>query len=270
MDNTPPRNRLIAFYTALAVVILIALKPVFDTYFDRMYSRTRIERVEEAFVHLEVVEGASDVQRSSLLRSLDVVTPEVRRCADAHLAALPGAALSLTAQLRSTQGVTNVELSDASAAALRAAASAANPAFRAELEQRVSAHEALGSCVVAALQGLDAAAVPAQPVGVRIAIAPTQADAAKLEWSEAFSSGPMPIREAMARIARQGRMAVAAIRPQAQTPMNLDPLRGWQLMPREVDAPVQAQVAPEDAVDAADTDATADSETTPDGEQTAE
>ncbi|HJL20313.1 MAG TPA: hypothetical protein RMH99_31895 [Sandaracinaceae bacterium LLY-WYZ-13_1] len=36
MDKTPPRNRLIAFYTALAVATLMSLKPAFDAYFDRM------------------------------------------------------------------------------------------------------------------------------------------------------------------------------------------------------------------------------------------
>jgi hypothetical protein len=39
MDNTPPRNRLIALYSALAVVTLVALKPAFDAYFDRMQRR---------------------------------------------------------------------------------------------------------------------------------------------------------------------------------------------------------------------------------------
>jgi hypothetical protein len=36
MDKTPPRNQLIALYSALAVVTLFALKPAFDSYFDQM------------------------------------------------------------------------------------------------------------------------------------------------------------------------------------------------------------------------------------------
>ncbi|HEY8429728.1 MAG TPA: hypothetical protein VIL20_15195 [Sandaracinaceae bacterium] len=46
MDNTPPRNRLIALYTALAVVTLLALKPAFDAYFDRMWVSARTRGLE--------------------------------------------------------------------------------------------------------------------------------------------------------------------------------------------------------------------------------
>lgn len=46
MDDTPPRNRLIALYTALAVVTLLALKPVFDAYYDRMHTAAAAQVLE--------------------------------------------------------------------------------------------------------------------------------------------------------------------------------------------------------------------------------
>ncbi|MBZ0120344.1 MAG: hypothetical protein K8H88_25355, partial [Sandaracinaceae bacterium] len=41
MDNTPPRNRLIAFYTLLSVILLASLKPLLDVYFDVMVRRAQ-------------------------------------------------------------------------------------------------------------------------------------------------------------------------------------------------------------------------------------
>lgn len=46
MDDTPPRNRLIAFYTLLAVGTLMVMKPAFDSYYDRMYDRAVDDRLE--------------------------------------------------------------------------------------------------------------------------------------------------------------------------------------------------------------------------------
>jgi hypothetical protein len=37
-DVTPPRNRLIALYGALAVLTLLALEPAFDAYFDSVHA----------------------------------------------------------------------------------------------------------------------------------------------------------------------------------------------------------------------------------------
>jgi len=45
MDDTPPRNRLIAFYSLLAVGTLMVLKPAFDSYYDRMYDRAVDDRL---------------------------------------------------------------------------------------------------------------------------------------------------------------------------------------------------------------------------------
>lgn len=45
MDNTPPRNRLIAFYTLLAVATLAMLKPAFDAYYDQMFESARADRL---------------------------------------------------------------------------------------------------------------------------------------------------------------------------------------------------------------------------------
>jgi hypothetical protein len=55
MDKTPPRNKLIAIYSALAVVTLVALKPAFDSYFD-LTRRSAVER------SLEVGEDLSEVR----------------------------------------------------------------------------------------------------------------------------------------------------------------------------------------------------------------
>jgi hypothetical protein len=57
MDKTPPRNRLIAFYTALAVATLLALKPAFDSYFDRMKTTAVQDRLV-TYDDLQVVQEA--------------------------------------------------------------------------------------------------------------------------------------------------------------------------------------------------------------------
>ncbi len=59
MDDTPPRNRLIALYTALAVVTLLALKPAFDAYYDRMHSAAAAQVLEigQDLAPLEQVRG---------------------------------------------------------------------------------------------------------------------------------------------------------------------------------------------------------------------
>lgn len=54
-DDTPPRNRVIAAYTALAVMTLIGLKFVFDSYLDasRRSVRTEQLRTSQATAALE-------------------------------------------------------------------------------------------------------------------------------------------------------------------------------------------------------------------------
>ena len=56
MDDTPPRNRLIAFYTLLAVGTLMVMKPAFDSYYDRMYDRAVDDRLEQYNSELIVAE----------------------------------------------------------------------------------------------------------------------------------------------------------------------------------------------------------------------
>jgi translation initiation factor IF-2 len=57
MDKTPPRNRLIAIYSALAVVTLFALKPVFDSYFDQALQQA-------SSLSLEIGQDTADLDRS--------------------------------------------------------------------------------------------------------------------------------------------------------------------------------------------------------------
>jgi hypothetical protein len=131
MDNTPPRTRLIALYTAVAVGTLVMLKPAFDAYYDWTLRR------------------------------------------------------ATTTRLESTHDLNQVE-------------------------------------------------------------------EAKASWAEALSDEQgMPIERAFAELDRQGRLAFPAIRPQPAAAMDLDPLRGWSQLPREVTAPQPApEVVPTEAVPA--------------------
>jgi len=55
-DNTQPRNGMIALYTLASVAALIALKPLFDSYFDSMISTEVQEKVlSQPAVELEAI-----------------------------------------------------------------------------------------------------------------------------------------------------------------------------------------------------------------------
>ena len=61
-DNTQPRNRLIAFYTALVVVTLVLLKPLFDSYFESMFTNeTSVKVLTQPAVELEAIHARERV-----------------------------------------------------------------------------------------------------------------------------------------------------------------------------------------------------------------
>src|SRR5690348_8366762 len=63
MDNTPPRNRLIAFYALLATLALASLKPAFDSYYDRMHQRATGIALHEGADIQELGEVRAEWQR---------------------------------------------------------------------------------------------------------------------------------------------------------------------------------------------------------------
>lgn len=81
MDNTPPRNGLIAFYTALAVVSLIAIKPAFDSYYDRMLGSAVADRLA-TYDDLEVRAATEADWNRRLCRheELAQLEPDQRSC----------------------------------------------------------------------------------------------------------------------------------------------------------------------------------------------
>lgn len=214
MDKTPPRNRLIALYTALAVVTLLGLKPAFDAYFDRMHISALAQGIEQGFVEATVVGEPGSQARLAAAGALEGRTDALRRCYDERVAERPGLVGSLEARVRSDNGVVSVRL-----------------------EGEGIDDPALMDCVRTALESL--AGLPPTEVRLRIAFAPTDADAAKQQWRDALATGPMTIDDAMARLGRQGRMAFPQIRPQRAGEMNLDALRGWAQLPQELPDVVQ-------------------------------
>lgn len=244
MDKTPPRNRLIALYTGIAVVTLMALKPAFDAYFDRMHVATQLERIRQGVVDASVIGNPSDDDRRAAGRALEKGATALSRCYDARLPERPGLTGVLEARVRNQSGVVSVQVD----------ASGINDA-------------ALVDCTRSALQALQE--FPPNEVQLRILYAPTEAAAAELEWNQALANAPTPISEAMARLARQGRMAHPSIRPQAQGEMNLDPLRGWVGQPLELPPQVRQRQAQQAGADEASASAEGEEETT-EGEEPAE
>lgn len=226
MDKTPPRNRLIALYTALAVVTLLALKPALDAYFDRMHIATQVERIREGFVEASIVGDPGAEARQAAARALAASNDALARCYEARLQENPGITGALEARVRNQNDMVTVQLDESGLS-----------------------DPQLVECTRTALESM--VELPASEVQLRIVYAPTQADAAKLEWAQALATGPVPIREAMARLSRQGRMADPKIRPQRTGEMNLDPLRGWSQLPREVPPQVRQQAAPAEGAEAA-------------------
>lgn len=214
MDNTPPRNRLIALYTAIAVATLLGLKPALDTYFDRMHISAVARGVERGFVETTVASAPDDEARRASERALQRAS--LSDCFDARLGAG-----QLEARVRNENGF-----------------------VRAQLEAGGIEDQALRECVTSALQALSG--MPSGEVQLRIAFAPTEAEFVKLGWKQALATAPTPIDQAMAQLARQGRLAAPTIRPRRTGPMNLDALRGWTKLPHEIPEIVQqAQQAQE-------------------------
>lgn len=87
MDKTPPRNRLIAFYTALAVATLISLKPAFDSYFDKMRQSAVQDRLA-TYSDLTTVEEAEADWNRELCREDQLAQLESgdRRCTGSPIA----------------------------------------------------------------------------------------------------------------------------------------------------------------------------------------
>jgi hypothetical protein len=79
-DDTQPRNRLIAFYTALVVFTLLLLKPLFDSYFESMYSaETSVKVLTQPAVELETIRARERVLLEERGVPLDRVFSQLAR-----------------------------------------------------------------------------------------------------------------------------------------------------------------------------------------------
>lgn len=112
-DGSLPRNGVIAFYSALAVVILFALKFVFDSYFHMMIDDVRAERARVASMPACTAQSAeSDVdvtcrRGSSALDELQ----QMRARESARLAGGGGAMPMANAVLQLSNGRENPTVS---------------------------------------------------------------------------------------------------------------------------------------------------------------
>ena len=61
-DNAPPRTGIIAIYATIAALTLLGLKPIFDSYFEAMYSTETSEKVStQPATELEGIRAREDV-----------------------------------------------------------------------------------------------------------------------------------------------------------------------------------------------------------------
>lgn len=61
-DNAPPRTGIIAMYATIAALTLLGLKPIFDSYFEAMYSiETREKVATQPATELEAIRAREDV-----------------------------------------------------------------------------------------------------------------------------------------------------------------------------------------------------------------
>ncbi|MGF1468584.1 MAG: hypothetical protein ACFCGT_20870 [Sandaracinaceae bacterium] len=191
MDTTPPRNRVIAFYAALATATLLALAPVLNAYFDRMWRGQVGDNLEAGYVRAEVLqapEASVDALESALVRA----RPALQRC----YAAISGPDSQPVGRLEVTvsgaQGVVRTS----------------------ELDDERLGRPALTDCTKDALESLPADAVPGEGARVRVVYGGTWAYAEHAVWEdELVSSGSRPIDRAMAELAEGGRTFFRPIQP---------------------------------------------------------
>lgn len=230
MDKTPPRNRLIALYSAIAVFTLLGLKPALDAYFDQMHGVLTAQGVDRGFVELEVLGELPDQARAAAEHALDGPRKRIRACVEERLSAGAPATGRAEARLRAANGVVSVQLENAH--------------FN---------DPSIANCAQAALETFVPGAIRVDELRLGVVLAGTQADASELAWQQALATGPVTIADAKARLAR-GRMSEAAVRPQAGGEMNVDALRGWAELPQEVNLP--AANAPAEGESAEETEST--------------
>jgi hypothetical protein len=132
-DDTQPRNRLIAFYTALVVLVLLLLKPLFDSYFESMYSsETSVKVLTQPAVELEAIRERERVLLEERGVPLDRVFSQLARGRQASPAIIAPQPSTAVDAIKGWQGLPAfVHTADRNAvdpAAAAAAAAAAAPA----------------------------------------------------------------------------------------------------------------------------------------------
>lgn len=190
MDKTPPRNKLIALYTAISVVTLIALKPALDSYFDSMFR-------DASGRSLEVGRDLEDIDR----------TREQWAAREEHVAeamdrlARQGRAAAPQLRPRPAQDVDpgsrhwNIMPERQRLLALPAPAPAVQPTPAAEAPQEVEQGQQQGVEQEAAQRGVELPAEPAEGTLVPEAAAPRRRPAPAAQ-AEAPTRRPRPARTA--------------------------------------------------------------------------
>jgi len=158
-DDTQPRNRLIAFYTALVVLVLLLLKPLFDSYYESMYSsETSVKVLTQPAVELEAIRERERVLLEERGVPLDRVFSQLARGRQASPAIIAPQPSTAVDAIKGWQGLPAfVHTADRNAvdpAAVAAAAAAAAPA------------------------PVDPAAVPADPAAPAVPAGPSSAPVA--------------------------------------------------------------------------------------------
>lgn len=243
MDKSPPRNGLIAFYAALAVVILFSLKPLFDSYFDAILSEAQSRHQVRAYVGVVVSPTTPDSEDAAqnLQAKVEESLWRFHRCYEPRLQAEPHLEGLVTFNFRLSSG--RVEFSNL---------------------QNLTGDTDLGSC---ASDVVEQTGAPSEVEGsiegaMTVGFARTRAGFYASLWRARSED----IEAAVLRLGRQGRRAFAQIQPQPST--TRDPVLGWSQRP-QVDrfAPPPEEAA---SPQTADDGATGDEEGAEPGAETVE
>jgi hypothetical protein len=225
MDNTPPRNRLIALYSALAVITLIALKPAFDAYYDLMVTRTGTSH-QNAEGHVAHELNAAEAVRPPLEASVTDAMAGIEHCYIRQIERVEGT------EEPEAQGALAYSISPRPEGGVDVQASQAEPAVTDPL---------MVECVTQRLREMTVNAQGRWRASLVLGFGRTSAIANRHVWANQ-AGGAEAIATKMRELAQRGRAAFPQIRPEAPAQMDVEPIRGWGQLPQPIPAHVSERL----------------------------
>ncbi len=169
-DGTPPRTGMIAMYAALAALCLIGLKPIFDSYFESMFSAEISAKVStQPAVEYDAIRRREDALLLQTGVPMERVFAQLARGRQAGPTLIAPQASTDLAAIQGWNGLPAfVHTANAEAVAAAAAASAAAAAAEA-----AAVAAAAAAAAAAALPPADPTLVPAPGAPIVAPVAPS-------------------------------------------------------------------------------------------------